>query len=241
MRDLVRDSGVSRETIHFYLGSGVLPPAKKTGRNTALYGDEHLQRLRRISELRDRHFLPLKAIRAILAEPQSDIETFTPSQRLLIEGVRSEIVTRSADTKPAATLRDAKLRTGLSGAEIKEFRAIGVLDVTGRGRDEAVSAEDLRILELWSQAKVVGAFRKRGVTARHAGAVLAHAVEELVRDEMRLFADLYAGVSGGDAASVLDGVLPLVNEIIGLLHRKSVRRFFHAHAPASAPRPRNAS
>jgi DNA-binding transcriptional MerR regulator len=229
MRDLVRASGLPRETIRFYLGSGMLPPARKTGRNTALYGDEHLDRLRRIGELRTRHFLPLKAIRAVLVEARSDIESFTPSQRVLIEGVRAEIASRPADTAPITALRDVPRRTGLSQREISEFRALGMIDVEGQGAAARLGAEDLRILELWSQAKVVGGFRKRGVTARHA-AVLRHAVEELVRDEMRLFADLYAGVSGSDAASVLEGVLPLMNEILGLLHRKYVRRFFERDA-----------
>lgn len=237
MRDLVRASGMPRETIHFYLAAGVLPPARKTGRNTALYGEEHLERLRRVGELRDRHFLPLKAIRLILGERPDAAESFTPSQRQLIEGVRAEIAARSAPAEPAAALSEARRKTGLSASEVADLRALGMIEVAGAGRSATLGADDLRILELWSRAKEVGAFRTRGVTVRHA-AVLVRAVEELVRDEMRLFAGLYAGVSGGDAASVLEGVLPLVNEILALLHRKSVRRFFQGAAAAPVRRRR---
>ena len=49
MRDLVRESGLPRETIHFYKLQGLLPEPIKTGRNTALYTREHLERLDRKS------------------------------------------------------------------------------------------------------------------------------------------------------------------------------------------------
>ena len=54
MRDLVRESGLPRETIHFYRQQGLLPEPVKTGRNTALYTQEHVERLRRIRELQER-------------------------------------------------------------------------------------------------------------------------------------------------------------------------------------------
>lgn len=225
MRDLVRASGVPRETIHFYLANGMLPRARKTGRNTALYGEDHLERLRRIVELRDRHFLPLRAIRAVLGEGEGGVDVFTPSQRTLIEDVRAELVARARRAKAPAALRSVQRRTKLSGAEIDEFRSLGIVEVDERDGTARVAAEDARILELWSRAKVIGRFGARGVTPRHAG-VLAHAVEELVRDEIRLFTDLYAGTSGIDAAAILEGVVPLVNEILALLHEKALRRFF---------------
>ncbi|MFN8644674.1 MAG: MerR family transcriptional regulator [Candidatus Binatia bacterium] len=61
MRDLTRATGLTRETIHFYIAQGLLPPGTKTGRNTAEYGREHLERLQRIRDLQAQHFLPLRA------------------------------------------------------------------------------------------------------------------------------------------------------------------------------------
>ena len=89
MRDLVRESGLPRETIHFYMQQGLLPKALKTGRNTALYTQEHLERLRRIRELQERQFLPLKAIRAILDDTAD--EGFTPEQEDLVRRVRATL------------------------------------------------------------------------------------------------------------------------------------------------------
>src|SRR5437762_567357 len=88
MRDLVRESGLPRETIHFYLSEGLLPPGTKTGRNTAFYGAQHLERLRKIRDLRERQFLPLKAIAAILGVEASTEREFTSAQQELIRRMR---------------------------------------------------------------------------------------------------------------------------------------------------------
>src|SRR5512139_4263957 len=89
MRDLVRESGLPRETIHFYKLQGLLPEPIKTGRNTALYTREHLERLRHIRELQERQFLPLKAIRAIFDD--SAEQGFTPEQEDLVRRVRGTL------------------------------------------------------------------------------------------------------------------------------------------------------
>src|SRR5688572_29910951 len=75
MKDLVVASGLPRQAIHFYVKEGLLPPGKKTGRNTALYSEEHLTRLALIKKLKHERFLPLKAIKAVLDGRESG---FTP-------------------------------------------------------------------------------------------------------------------------------------------------------------------
>ena len=48
--DLVRESGVPRTTIHFYLREGLLPRPQKTAGTRSLYHEEHLEFLRHIAE-----------------------------------------------------------------------------------------------------------------------------------------------------------------------------------------------
>jgi AcrR family transcriptional regulator/predicted DNA-binding transcriptional regulator AlpA len=50
--ELVRVSGTTRSTIHFYLNSGLLPPPFRRGPKLHFYGREHVKRLREIAELR---------------------------------------------------------------------------------------------------------------------------------------------------------------------------------------------
>lgn len=80
MAELARKSGVSRETIHYYLREGLLPKPTKGGRTVAYYDDEHLERLRLIRRLRDEKYLPLAVIRKMVGAEtsfahESDVET----------------------------------------------------------------------------------------------------------------------------------------------------------------------
>jgi hypothetical protein len=54
MRDIVRETGLPRSTIHFYLAEGRPPPPTKTGRNTALYSWEHVWSF--LAEFPERNF-----------------------------------------------------------------------------------------------------------------------------------------------------------------------------------------
>ena len=62
LAELTRRSGVPRSTIKFYLRSGLLPAGEPQGRNQALYGPQHLERLELIRALREVAGLPLDVI-----------------------------------------------------------------------------------------------------------------------------------------------------------------------------------
>jgi DNA-binding transcriptional MerR regulator len=62
LAELVRLSGVPRSTIKFYIRSGLLPAGEPKGRNQALYGARHLERLELIRALREVAGLPLDVI-----------------------------------------------------------------------------------------------------------------------------------------------------------------------------------
>ncbi|WP_326552320.1 MerR family transcriptional regulator [Micromonospora sp. NBC_01813] len=65
--ELSQHSGLPIATIKFYLREGLLPPGKRTGRNQADYGKEHLSRLYLITTLTVVGRLPLSAVREIVA------------------------------------------------------------------------------------------------------------------------------------------------------------------------------
>ena len=83
MRDLTAGTQLSRQAIHFYMAEGLLPPALSSGRNKALYGPEHLERLHWIQKLQRDHFLSLTAIKSVLNG--EDAEGFTPEQQQLLQ------------------------------------------------------------------------------------------------------------------------------------------------------------
>lgn len=59
MKELVSESGVPRTAIHHYQREGLLPPATKTAPNAAVYGEEHVRRLKLIRALRSEELGPL--------------------------------------------------------------------------------------------------------------------------------------------------------------------------------------
>jgi DNA-binding transcriptional MerR regulator len=74
IRELVRHTGVSKETVHYYIREGLLPRPRKQGRNVAEYDDSYVERIRFIKELQDRHFFPLAVIKNILKEQKKSPE-----------------------------------------------------------------------------------------------------------------------------------------------------------------------
>ena len=66
MAELARQSGMPVATLKFYLREGLLEPGRSTGVNQAVYGDEHLERIRLIRALSKVAGLPLQKIRELL-------------------------------------------------------------------------------------------------------------------------------------------------------------------------------
>ena len=66
LRELVKASGVSRETIQFYLREGLLPKPRKRFGGQADYDESYIQLIHRIKDLQENHYLPLSVIKSIL-------------------------------------------------------------------------------------------------------------------------------------------------------------------------------
>jgi DNA-binding transcriptional MerR regulator len=64
VEEIARAAGVGVDTVRFYQGRGLLPPPERRGR-VAIYGEAHLERVRRIREL-NRQGLTLEAVRRVL-------------------------------------------------------------------------------------------------------------------------------------------------------------------------------
>ncbi len=64
--ELAQQSGLTVATIKFYLREGLLPAGQVTSRTRAIYGQEHLDRLRLIRALLDVGGLPLATARSVI-------------------------------------------------------------------------------------------------------------------------------------------------------------------------------
>jgi DNA-binding transcriptional MerR regulator len=229
MKDLTRETGLPRETIHFYLTQGLLPPGNKTGRNTAEYGPEHLARLHRIRDLQAKHFLPLRAIKALL-EDELASENLTPEQEALLTRVRAtlpEIGRNAGETVPLAEAAGQIVSAG----EIDELREGGIIEVIGRGASARVSSDDAEILRAWAAAREAGIGPDHGFHAIDLG-LFDNAVRRLVKAEVKRFSQAYADRPTHEVTEVLQKALPLVERLLTVMHQKHVRRALTEDTPS---------
>ncbi len=222
MRDLVRESGLPRETIHFYIHQGLLPKAVKTGRNTALYTLEHLERLRHIRELQERQFLPLKAIRAVLDDTAD--EHFTPEQEDLVRRVRGSLGGWvHAQQSPSVAVSDF-VPSRVPRHELRDLTEAGLISVHGRADHGRLSEDDAVILECWAQFKEAGLGPDKGVAPSEFRLYDA-AMEQLVRKEARLALRAYEGAPAEEISAVVEQAAPIIGRLLSAMHRKKLRQF----------------
>jgi DNA-binding transcriptional MerR regulator len=223
MRDIVRETGLPRETIHFYLAEGLLPPPTKTGRNTALYGPEHVRRAQLIKSIQEEHFLPLRAIRALLEDANDS--SLSAAQQGLIKELRVRLGPSTAVQQPQRVLlRDLVKQHGFSKKEMDEFRDGGVITIEGRGGAASVTREDAELLDAWARLKAVGISPERGFMPRDLK-FIEDAISQLVRREMEFFTERYASVGADEAARVATEAVPILNQIISILHWRKIWSF----------------
>jgi DNA-binding transcriptional MerR regulator len=222
MRDLVRESGLPRETIHFYKLQGLLPEPVKTGRNTALYTEAHVERLRRIRELQERQFLPLKAIRAILEDTEE--AGFTPEQEELVRKVRATLSGwTSAQQRPTVAL--AEFVPGrVTRRDLKELSSAGLVTVHAAAGGARLSGDDAVILECWAQFKEAGLDRDRGLSPTDLR-LYDEAMERLVAREARMVLRARGGAPAEELSRMIEQISPVTERLLGAMHRKRIRQF----------------
>ena len=111
LAELSRRSGVSRSTIKFYLREGLLRPGKPSGRNQALYGAGHLERLALIRALREVAALPLDVIARVTGElDRARAQGWDSGADPIGEALRAIYARRPRERSAEDELEIAKLR-----------------------------------------------------------------------------------------------------------------------------------
>ncbi|MFN2376475.1 MAG: MerR family transcriptional regulator [Candidatus Binatia bacterium] len=229
MRDLVRLAGLPRETIHFYLAQGLLPKPLKTGRNTALYGPQHLDRLHRIKELQERHFLPLRAIKAVLEEGTSG--EFSEAQEAMLKRVRASLPASASKTGDVRIPIVDIVPAVVSRRDLDAMKKLGLVEVEGSGAGASVSADDAVILRCWAEVRDLLGKEDADLTP-DIFAVYDDAVSSLVARETRVLTQQFSGLSGPRAAELIEASFPLVARLLEALRHKKVEALLQGAAPA---------
>jgi DNA-binding transcriptional MerR regulator len=216
--ELAARAGVSVATIKFYIREGLLPPPPvKTGRTMAYYDLPYLERLRTIRALREEHYLPLRVIRAVLAE-RGDAP-LAPHDAATLARVAPGVLRRLDAARPArAPTRDELLASyGLADDELALLEEMGLVGDGGR-----FDAADAELLEALARAEAAGLTRARFPTEG-----LGHYVEllgELARREVRTFTSRTRDVPEGELTELALRALAVSEPIVAVLRRRLIRR-----------------
>ena len=140
MSELAEASGVSAGTIKHYLREGLLPEPVKTSRNMAYYPPELVDRIRLIKRLQEERYMPLKAIRSILAED--------PEQARAMLDVEDRILERAlAKERTRTSAAEVRRTYGVPDEALDRLAEIGILDPNSKG----YSPSDVAIIEAMSR------------------------------------------------------------------------------------------
>jgi DNA-binding transcriptional MerR regulator len=227
MKDLCDRTGMPRQAIHFYIQQGLLPQGKKTGRNMAYYGEEHVQRVLLIRKLQHERFLPLKAIKVLLDEQTSG---FTREQLSFLEDLRARLGGRlsAARSAPVSTCQVTPLlaRSNVPRADFDQLVALGVLGVGRDEHDEAIIAEESAwIVELWGSVRAIGFSPENGFSVADF-AIYEESVTSLFQRETEMLKARFAKLDPELAARMIERALPLLNDFLARYHATLVRNFF---------------
>ena len=214
MRDLEKASGVSRETIRFYIREGLLPEPDRTHRNSATYTDDHLARLVTIRRLRDERFLPLSVIRSLLEGDQTgwlEPQMLPEIDHLLRARFDSEGEWLSAAAFLAENEGDPD--------HLADTITAGVIIPAADG---GISPRDQRILRLLMDATKIGFTRERGYMDRGMGRIAAvmHSLAEMeVKD---FFANVAPHVGELEAADMAERGIGILNQLMAEFFTREV-------------------
>jgi DNA-binding transcriptional MerR regulator len=232
MRDLCARTGLSRQTIHFYVEHGLVEAPAKTGRTMAYYTEAHVERLALIKRLQDEHFLPLRAIRAILDDPREAeaLVAFTPAQREVLASVKAKVShdARDSDVEVAPLLA----KTGVTRGDFTELVRLGLVAVAARGRKRFVSAEDAWLVELWGRVRAAGFTRERGFMPDLL-LLFEEGVGRIFEQEKRILARLASELPADVVADLVNQALPLVHALLVRSHERKVRDLFASMGASS--------
>src|SRR5262245_49218947 len=183
MRDVCERTGLSRQAIHFYVEQGLVPPPHKTGATMGYYSEAHVERILLVRKLAEEHFLPLKAIRAMLAGEHGE---FTDAQRQLLREVKASLPAETV-TEPTEVVAVEPLlrRTELARRDLDELAAAGLIAIHTRGRRRVVSADDAWLIELWAAVRATGFTRELGFGAELL-TMFERGIDRIFEDEKRV-------------------------------------------------------
>ena len=157
---LVKRTGVPKETIHFYIREGILRKPRKSSVNTAEYNESYVDQIKLIKDLRDNYYLPIPEIKKIV----KDFRKQSPSDQAISQFYSRFF--RPADRLFAKEIKgreDFRQETGLGKKWLAKAEEWGVITPEiVEGGEKVYSASDVAIGKLMVDMDKLGFGPKDG-------------------------------------------------------------------------------
>ena len=143
--ELVKRTGVPKETIHFYIREGLLRKPRKSSINSAEYNESYVDHIQLIKNLRDNYYLPIPEIKKIV----KDFRKQSPSDQAVSQFYSRFL--RPADrllTKEVVGREAFREATGLGLKWLNNAEQWGVITPENRNGDVIYSPDDLAVGKL---------------------------------------------------------------------------------------------
>jgi DNA-binding transcriptional MerR regulator len=232
MRELEEKTGVDREVIRILLRKGLIPAPQRLARNQAEYGDDHVRAIAAVRELQKGSRLTLDQIKEMLSGNGLDggvgAATYQHLEELLaiqfgLDGTRLVRLASIAERNPMAE-HDAQA-----------FGQMGMVELVEDKDGPRLSLTDARLVEIWAQIRELGFDEETGFPPQNIAFYL-QAAEDVAAREAAVFLRGSAGlITEENAATMLQGALPLMLDFFGLLRLKAFMRNIHKAVETRGP------
>jgi len=235
MRELEQRTGVNRETIRVYLRQGLLPEPRRSARNVADYGEEHVRGILSIRRLQTEQRLPLASIKRALGGDPSAV----PADADVLRQIERLVAANLGMDETLVPLSALKTRNPKAESDARVLRSIGAITPHRRSGQLLLSPVDAQLVALWGDMRSAGFTEAHGfnpsVTRIH-----VQAAEKLAQQEVRAF---LAGLAGSDqsppAARMVDAALSTMLSFFGLVRTRAVLQEFRSRSARQRPGRRN--
>ncbi|MFP6816953.1 MAG: MerR family transcriptional regulator [Pseudomonadales bacterium] len=219
MKDLEARTGVSRESIHFYLREGLLPEPARPKRNVAHYSEEHVVRIKVIKRLQEERFLPLGVIKTMFNDADLGSDA-TLDNLAAFEMVFVSLLNGDAPTADRS-LSEVAAQSGLSEAELMELGELGVIEVNKSGNGPGLPYRDTAIIEQWARLRTLGFARESGYDAGFLKRY-ADSMKQLADAEVDMFLEAFGNTGTDEAAEIATRGIEVANDILTRLHTRAL-------------------
>ena len=229
IKKLSEETGVTKGTIKFYIKEGLIPRPIKTQLNMAYYNEKHLDAIRLVKELQSKRFLPLSIIKQIVGVRKDDMTIEELRTIFQMDGKLFLHLKERPKIKPVTAKKLCEW-TGVPLKEIKELGDNHIINPIKKGNKIFYDEDDIRIVELWAKARVLGFTKKLGFDTSIVN-IFREMIENLVAEEVRIVIPRITGKIPPDkAVKMIEDALELSNTFMVLLHRKMIMEYVRKYA-----------